>query len=322
MSPHTRRYIFLALKFIISIVLVGALLQSVGVDNAFSRMVEVDPMWLLAALMFGLAQFLLGAIRWQIVLISINAKVPWLELLRYNFIGGFFNQTLPSSVGGDAVRGFMIYRAGLGLGPAVNSVLLDRVATVIGLVLLVSTMTPIGAGTLKGGEWFSKSVWAIAAVTFCGAVVLMILDKLPTRIRHYRLIKGVSALAVDARKTFLQPLYATLLITVCVMGHINLTLIVYALAMGLGVDISLSSCLLLFPPVLLIQTIPISVAGWGVREGAMVALFALAGVGGDSVLAISILYGLVLIVINMPGMAFWLASGRNTLKDAEAFAER
>ncbi|MCW8915639.1 MAG: flippase-like domain-containing protein [Magnetovibrio sp.] len=322
MTSNTRRHLFLALKLVISVVLVGMLLQSVGAEDAFLRMIEIDPLWLMASIGFGFAQMVLGTFRWQLVLKSIKAKMSWVQLLRFNFIGGFFNQTLPSSVGGDAVRGFMAYRAGLGVGAAVNSILLDRIATVIGLVLLVAVMTFMHGATLEGGEWFTSSVMSVVLVALCGLVVLMVMDRMPTRIRHFRMIEGISALAVDARRTFLHPLYSPALISVCVMGHINMTMIIYMLALGLGVDVSLSNCLLLFPPVLLIQTIPISVAGWGVREGAMVTLFALAGIGGESVLAISILFGLVMIVISLPGVILWLISGRNTLKQAEAFAER
>ncbi|MDT8317699.1 MAG: UPF0104 family protein, partial [bacterium] len=61
-------------------------------------------------------------------------------------------------------------------------------------------------------------------------------------------------------------------------------------------------------PVFLFTFIPISLAGWGVREGAMVGIFLLIGASKETVLPISILYGLIVIIHSMPGMFFWIHS--------------
>lgn len=62
------------------------------------------------------------------------------------------------------------------------------------------------------------------------------------------------------------------------------------------------------PPVLLLSIIPVSLAGWGVREGAMVGIFLLVGAAKASILSVSILYGLLLIVASLPGLLLWLRS--------------
>ena len=63
----------------------------------------------------------------------------------------------------------------------------------------------------------------------------------------------------------------------------------------------------LFPAVLLVTAIPISFAGWGLREGAMVALFAFAGLGADTALALSLAFGVAYLAASLPGCALWLA---------------
>ncbi|MBF0247192.1 MAG: flippase-like domain-containing protein [Alphaproteobacteria bacterium] len=97
----------------------------------------------------------------------------------------------------------------------------------------------------------------------------------------------------------------------------NLSLMVYALAVGMGNDIGIVECLVLFPPVLLVQTLPISIAGWGVREGAMVTLFAFAGVSADSALALSLLFGVAIAVTSLPGAILWVLSGKRTVADGD-----
>ena len=78
------------------------------------------------------------------------------------------------------------------------------------------------------------------------------------------------------------------------------------LALGLDLDVGLADCLVLIPPVLLITTLPISIAGWGVRELSMVAAFALIGVSDEGAVALSVLFGLVIAVMSLPGGLIWL----------------
>jgi len=318
----TRTRIAIFVKVVVSVALVWALMRAVGAGDAFQRMLDLRPAWLSIAIVLGLAHTGIGVFRWRAVLFAIAAPLAWPQLFRITYIGAFFNQTLPSSVGGDAVRGFMAYRAGAGLGPAVNGVLLDRIATVLALAVLVAVMTPFGAAALDQGEWFARAAWLVLALALGGIITMMALDRLPPALRRFRLIAGLSVLAGDARRVFLQPIHTVSVMFWSILGHVNLSTMIFVLATGLGVEVTLADCLLLFPPVLLAQTLPISLAGWGVREGVMVALFALAGVSGQSALAISILYGFVMILVSLPGSLFWLAAGGKTIKEAEAFAER
>ncbi len=57
--------------------------------------------------------------------------------------------------------------------------------------------------------------------------------------------------------------------------------------------------------------IPISIAGWGIREGVMVSAFGFFGVLPEQALALSILYGLLLLGVSLPGVIIWYFTGRN-----------
>ena len=322
MSHANRRYITLALKLVVSIALIGWLLHSVGAEDALGRMLELEPLWFAIAFGVGSLQMVIGALRWQVVLRGLGEPVRWQTVFRLTYIGSFFNQTLPSSVGGDAVRGYMAYKSGMAARPVITSILIDRVVTVLALVALAVVMIPFGAAELEGGEWVEGGLWLVFALAVGGTIVLMLMDRVPENIARLRIINGLTHLAADSRQVLLRFPYNVSSMAVSVLGHANLATVVYALALGLGIEITLMDCLLLFPPVLLIQTVPISVAGWGVREGAMVALFSLIGIAAESILALSILYGLILILINLPGVVLWVMSGRVNMKDAEAFAER
>ena len=136
--------------------------------------------------------------------------------------------------------------------------------------------------------------------------VKVALDRLPTAISHWRLVRGLALLAGDARKVFLVPGHALRVLGWGVVGHVNVALAVYILARGLDLDVGLVDCLALIPPVLLITTLPISIAGWGVRELSMVAAFGLIGVPDEGAVALSVVFGLVVAVMSLPGGLIWL----------------
>lgn len=306
----------------------AVLLKAVGAQDALARLSSVDPAWLTLAAAVAFFQILICSERWRGVLAAIEARLSIKDSFVFWYVGAFFNQTLPSAVGGDVVRGYMAYKSGLGFAPVLSSLLLERVATVLALVLLVAGLTPFVLPELTavagGAAWFQRVVWLALAAALGGTALLMVLDRLPTgrlaALTRFRIVQGLVVLAVDTRRTLLHPGYAVRALGWSFLGHINLSLVVYLLARALGIDVTFMMCLVLFPPVLLVQIIPVSLAGWGVREGAVVALFALAGVAADGALALSILYGVVMAFISMPGVLFWLASGRRSLKNAEAFA--
>lgn len=321
-----KRGILMGLKLAVSIALVGVLLNAVGAQDALERFRTVDLGWLALGFAVSLVQVVICAARWRVVLHSIDVIMGFKDAFVYWYIGAFFNQTLPSAVGGDFVRGYLAYKGGAGFAPVVNSLILERVVTVLALLALVAGLSPLAVGMMDNGGWFFTVAWAALAAGVLGCVVLIFLDrlgaKLTERLARFRVVKGMALLAGDARAVLLHPAHAVPALAWSLAGHVNLALVVYLLGRALGLDIELMAVMVLFPPVVLAQTVPISLAGWGVREGAMMAMFALVGVAGDKALALSILFGVVMAVASFPGVVMWLASGRRSMDEAQSFAER
>ena len=78
-------------------------------------------------------QIFLGVLRWREISAECGAPLETTQAMRFNLIGTFFNQTLPSSIGGDAVRLWLVARAGAGWRAATYSIFVDRA---IGLIAL------------------------------------------------------------------------------------------------------------------------------------------------------------------------------------------
>src|SRR5258708_2827328 len=95
-----------------------------------------------------------------------------------------------------------------------------------------------------------------------------------------------------------------------------------AACVGLAILATLWDFIVLIPLVTLITLVPISIGGWGVREGALVVLLGGIGVPSAAALALSILFGLSSIVVSIPGAIFWWTSGYrlSAVKELDASA--
>lgn len=275
---------------------------------AWNEAKEIDLGLLAAAAAVLLLQVPIGGFRWVSVIRAIKASFSVMAAAKIFWIGSFFNLALPSAVGGDAVRMWKSTRAGLPLAAAVNSVMLERVATVFGLVVLVAVTQPLLLARIHDmpGSWVFP---LLSVLGVFGILLLTVLDRVPESFRRWKVVRGMAILAHDARQTFLRPGNALKTLAWCVLGHLNLSVVIYLLGKGLDLPIDAIDCLVLVPPVILITTLPISIAGWGVRETAMVTAFGFVGVPEHSSLAMSILFGLIVVVTGLPGGLIWLLSG-------------
>lgn len=318
-----KKWLAVVLKFLVSGFLIWFLLGKVDVDQAMARMRQVAPGTLLLATGVFLLQMAIGGFRWRVVLDAIGAPLSTLTAIRLFYIGIFFNQALPSSVGGDAVRMYKAYRTGMGLAPAINGVMLERIATVFALVAIVALTQPWFLPKVDPGHrmWIGAAVALTCVAAVAGVALLMLLDRLPETMRRWRLVRGLALLAADTRKIFLQPGPLFRVLFWAALGHINITYAVYILAVGLNINVTWLDCITLVPPVLLATTLPISIAGWGVRESAMVAAFALVGVPGEGALVLSLLTGFIGLAIALPGGVLWLVDSDRRIGGMPAVSE-
>ncbi|MBX9635568.1 MAG: flippase-like domain-containing protein [Magnetospirillum sp.] len=304
----------------ISFGLIAWVLSKVDLAAAWDQAKSIDPVMAFLAVLLMVFQIGLGAVRWGLVLRALSAPFHWLQTMSVYYIGVFFSIVLPGAVGGDAVRMWFARKNGLSLNTAINSVALERAVTVFGLVLLVCLTQPILMMRLPDlpGAWVFPMLLAICVL---GILTLATLDRLPQSLHRWRLMRGLAVLAADTRKLFFHPGFSLITLMVALVGHVNLSMAVYVLAVGLGLDIHPLDCLVLVPPVILIMTLPISIAGWGVRETAMVTAFGFVGIADSSTLVLSILFGIVTMLTALPGGLVFLLAGGRKMEDEELAAE-
>jgi len=302
----------LAIKIALSVTLVVWLVHSTDRDALTTALLEVD---LLNALLAVVLLFMLIAIqtwRWVIVAQAIGVSFPFVPAWLINQIGAFFNQVLPSSIGGDAIRVWRLRSGGVRTGPAVASIVIDRLVALVGTILIVV----VGLWWILG--WIDiialrVGVFATVLTAVVGVTVLLFADQVSSvrRLARRSGLARVLRLPVMARLVLFRPRTAAPALALSVTIHLGVALSVWVLADGIGVELTSAEAAFLVPVVILFSMVPITIAGWGVREGAMVVALGTVGVGREEALAVSVLFGIASAIAALPGGAIWLATGRS-----------
>ena len=310
-SQKRRRLIGALAKSAVSVGLLWALFSVYDIGAAIERIAAIDPFWAAAAFAAFFVSICVAAARWGVVLRALGVKVPLPTLATLIIMSVFFNQTLPSNLGGDAMRIWRLFRRGAGLQRAVGSILLDHVMSLVGLALLVVIALPWAAMLIED----SVIVFVLAGIVVAvlsGLGVLLALDRAFFAVLRFlpsRLLEAILQLSRDARTVLLARQVIGPLLLLSVATHLCGVMMMTALAYGLGIAVDLGAFMVLVPPAVLASLVPLSFAGWGVREGAMIALLGSIGIAPEEALALSVAFGVLLLIGSLPGGLLWLVTG-------------
>src|ERR1700712_5740927 len=137
-----RRILLSAIKILVSAVLLYFALRKANFADLASRINLASLGWIGLAIAVTFLQIFAGVLRWREISAECGAALTTRQAMRYNLIGTFFNQTLPSSIGGDAVRLWLVARAGAGWRAATYSILVDRAIGLIALAIIIVASLP------------------------------------------------------------------------------------------------------------------------------------------------------------------------------------
>ncbi len=259
---------------------------------------------LLASSFVLIAVVCLNSARWLLVSRLLNLTMTAQGALRWTFIGHFFNQMLPTSIGGDVVRAILAAR-GTNDGPgSVASVALERGVGVVALLIMIACGQPFLIARLNDA---SASYVAIA-VTILGVIAVagvLTLDKLAANYLPQPLRRTVLFVSSGVRKLIAAPKLsgAVLLLSFAMQGTtLALTAVI---ANQLGASVSLFDIVLIVPTIILVSSLPISIGGWGVREAGFAVGFVAIGQPASAAIAASIFLGVANLLSAVPGGILW-----------------
>lgn len=229
---------------------------------------------------------------------TLRYKHPFGFYYSSYFKATFFNQALPSTIGGDALRVLDVIKAGGRKKRAFFDVLIDRVSGLLGLLIL-----SLFANIFQPGIFSEKVFYLLVGVSATGilAVAFLLSISKINFFRKYKFLKLFFDLSQRFRIILRNKKKFYTQISLSVLVHILAVISFFMIAISIRYEIDLSLFMAIVPAVLLITIIPVSLAGWGIRESAMIGLFLLVGAEKEKILSISILYGIILLLIGIYG---------------------
>jgi glycosyltransferase 2 family protein len=290
------------LKLVFSAILLWLIFDKLDNEQLWSNVSEISLLSLLMALMLQLASTLTAAYRWSLIQRWLGDPPDLRFYIKSYLKGSLFNQLLPTSIGGDAYR---VLENGNRIDShkeAFFGVFIDRIAGLLGLLLL-SGLALIWLPDLLPIH-ITITLTIILVIGFSGALFGLCLHKLPRW--RFPLWSSLQKLSRRFARVYRNGRTISIQLGLSVVTHLFSMLVLMTLGQSLGLDFELMVYLAVIPPVILLTLLPLSFAGWGIREGAMVGIFAMIGAPSEAVLAMSVIYGLTLVAASLPGLWFFI----------------
>ncbi|MEM1173881.1 MAG: lysylphosphatidylglycerol synthase transmembrane domain-containing protein [Pseudomonadota bacterium] len=311
-SRNTRLFL---VKLLISALLFSTVLYTTDATTVLQSLSQANSLWLVAALALNFVGSFFTAIRWGVLLREFRADISTRYLFRCWMIACFFNQLLPSTIGGDARRIYDNWRLGIGKAASVAVIVVDRLLGLFALLafgvfaiyltsivfddnLLIIFIVLCGIIAL-----FLIGAWIFAPSNPVSKLIERMVDKLPS-------IFGKIFNKFNGALESYRGNYAVLGkgLTYSVLLQLNVIVFYSFIGRSIGIDLTFIDYMLVIPVASVILLLPITINGIGLREGVFAMLLATRGVTGEEGVAFALLSFALFLTFGMIGGLVFLAS--------------
>ncbi len=297
-------------KLVVTIALLGFAVNSVNRDEFSSALLQLNPIYLIITFVVQFLLSFIQALRWRIILSGLGTSITMMGAWKNVLLGLFFNQTLPSSIGGDAVR---IYAArSIGLGLAVRSIIYDRLFALISLsaigLFIISWFAH--AGELLP---YSRLMVCGQLAVFAGFIFLLFSHFFTSfqRVQNIPFIDKLNHFSACLMSVCSNKVNLFKIVSLSLFIHAIVSISGVLLFIGIGSKAPALALGGVFALVTLFSVIPVSIAGWGLRESLALALYSTIVPEGEIALAVSVYFGFVMMGVGGLGGIVYLVSGRS-----------
>ena len=310
-APMGRGTVKLAIKGLLTAVLLWAAFTTVEVDAVATLLRGINVWWALAALCMTGMIIVADAILLSVVMRIFDRRVSGRTAMLYSLVGWFFSNVAPSTVGGDIFRGIQLSRVGTPVRVAVRVILAIRLLSLATLVAVMFAGFPLALGLVQD----QRDIILLGAVLVISAAALLAIYLLAEFRWSFPALDRWAV--VDKLKTVSRDFQSFLRPSGVVAGawlssgaqHVFRVGALACLAAGLGLAIPFELLFALTPAALLVAMVPVSFGGWGVRELTFIYFLGTAGVSAEAALSLSVAYGLLRIFVGAIGGVTWVLIG-------------
>lgn len=300
-------------RIAVSVALLGLIATRVDLGGIGAKLAHLQWPWMLAAAATVYAAIVLSSVKWGLLLRARGHALPLPRLTRHYLVGLFFNNFLPTSVGGDVVRA---WDAGKDIGDmpeGAASVVAERLIASVGLALTAA----IGLPFVDVGPQAYAAV-AVVFVAGIGLAALFLVPTLSERIvrsamgSRFEGVAGWVGRATAATGELLRSGRTVLAVgLLSIAFQVLVAAVNWCLFRALSAPVPLAACVVYTSIVSAVTMVPISISGHGVREAGYAYFFGLAGVAAATAVSASVLFFATVAVCTLPGALFFAVGRRN-----------
>jgi len=279
-------------KIPISLILLGWIVYKVNVTKVWNIVQNAKSCWFLVALVVLVFDFLASGERWKILLDAQGVSIPRSLTIKSYLVGTFFNQFLPTVVGGDVVRGMDMAKPCESLTKSLTIVLFERFTGIIVLLILVSIGIISQTGRFKEVSYWPilvLSILVIATVIFFwkeGIDLVFLERKIPFKFGK-TVVHKISAVLDILAQFRSHPWPLVKVIGWGLVLQLLFILHYYLLSIAFSLNLPFSFFMVVIPVIFLLSMLPVSINGIGIRENLFVYFFAKVSVSPEKSLAIA-----------------------------------
>lgn len=323
MSARLRPFLVNAVRILISLALLAWLLFSADVQRLGAILRGADLRVYAACMVISAGGMLLRAWRWKVMLDAARARVSFRRALYLCYVGAFFNTFLPTGLGGDVIR---VLEVGPGATPqqATGTILVERLTGFVVLFALMLLVLPAASAALPGP---TVALLALLALGVLGAGALILEGRLLRGLLARLPLPRALSLAGDTWLgqtydviTASGPRAIALALSISLIFNLSIIFSNWLVARALGLAVPVGVVAVALPVISATLLVPVSISGFGVREGVVILLLAQAGVAAAPALALSLAWYSLDVTDGLVGGAIYLAASLLGLRPRSAAA--
>ena len=312
----SRSRVIFFLKSTVSIALLAVLFSQTDAPSLYNAMRRASLPWLAAALALYFVMILTSAWRWNLLLAAQRISMSGWTLVSSFLVATFFNSFLPSNIGGDVIRiRDTTQRAG-SIGRATAIVVIDRAMGLLGLLLVAAISGTLAVIGLAGPDLPVSLPWlwlAFGVATMAFLFLVLAPHALLKVFAHVRFLNR-EAIVVRVRKLVdmmhvfrAQPAALLSCFAGALVAQGVLVAFYVAIAHSLDIPISPLHLAVVVPMSLVVQLLPVSVNGFGVREATFTYYFAALHLPIESALVLSVVGAGLALLFSLSGGVLYVA---------------
>ena len=289
-------------KYTLSLSLLYYVIATYG-DDMKKTLGIINYHYVLLVFFISFIQYVLSAYRWMYISSKNGSEMNFLYCLKFYYISTFINNILPGGVVGDIYRAYSARESDnnlINLSKSVQGIVFERLSGQIMMffIFLISLtfFFLINAKYIA----FLFTVVPVLLITF---IIYIVVRKI-----YFNKISS-NEIVINFRKIFSGKIFwnHTIISFFVVLSYIVIY-IISAEALGLSIDYF--TFFVFTPIVLFSMTLPVSIGGWGVREGTALLIAFLLGLSASSSISVAVMYGILNLFCSLPGLYFLLSLRR------------